>query len=224
MPIRINLLAEAQALEDFRRRDPVKRAIWAGLFLVFLMLAWCSSLQLKAMIAKGQLARIEGEISTRTNEYGTALDNQRKLAEATRKLDALQQLTTNRLLYGTLLNALQHSTVDNVQVRRFQVEQTYATTAAVKPKTNAHHRIILGKPATATEKIVLRIDAKDSGPNPGDQVNKFKQALTNCPYFHAVLGKTNEVRLTNLSPPQQNNDSKPYVLFSLECRYPEVTR
>ena len=28
MPIRLNLLAEAQAAEDLRRRDPVKRALW----------------------------------------------------------------------------------------------------------------------------------------------------------------------------------------------------
>jgi len=27
MPIRINLLAEAQAAEDLRRRDPVKRSV-----------------------------------------------------------------------------------------------------------------------------------------------------------------------------------------------------
>ena len=53
MPIRINLLAEAQALEDLRRRDPVKRASWAGLLLVLLVLVWISSLQLKAMIARG---------------------------------------------------------------------------------------------------------------------------------------------------------------------------
>ena len=39
MPIRLNLLAEAQALEESRRRDPVKRAVWAGVFLV-LALAW----------------------------------------------------------------------------------------------------------------------------------------------------------------------------------------
>ncbi len=34
MPIRLNLLAEAQAAEEMRRRDPVKRALWlAGLII-----------------------------------------------------------------------------------------------------------------------------------------------------------------------------------------------
>ena len=36
MPIRINLLAEAIADEDLRRRDPVKRAIYGGAFVVAL--------------------------------------------------------------------------------------------------------------------------------------------------------------------------------------------
>ena len=37
---RINLLAEAQAAEELRRRDPVKRATWLGAFLVAAILAW----------------------------------------------------------------------------------------------------------------------------------------------------------------------------------------
>ena len=39
MPIRINLLAEMQALEDQRRRDPVKRVFLTGIVLVSMMLA-----------------------------------------------------------------------------------------------------------------------------------------------------------------------------------------
>lgn len=43
MPIRINLLNEALAEEDMRRRDPVKRAIFIGVFLVAVSLVWFSS-------------------------------------------------------------------------------------------------------------------------------------------------------------------------------------
>jgi len=42
MPIRLNLLAEAQAAEEARRRDPVKRAIWIGALLVSVVLVWSS--------------------------------------------------------------------------------------------------------------------------------------------------------------------------------------
>jgi hypothetical protein len=51
MPIRLNLLAEAQAAEDFRRRDPVKRGIGLAALLVALMLVFSSFLQLRATLA-----------------------------------------------------------------------------------------------------------------------------------------------------------------------------
>ena len=81
-----------------------------------------------------------------------------------------------------------------------------------------------GRPGTVTEKIVVSLDARDYSSNPGDQVNKFKDAISQQPYFQAVLDKTNGVRLTNLSPPQPGPDGKPSVLFTLECTYPDRTR
>jgi hypothetical protein len=223
MPIHINLLAEAQALEELRRRDPVKRAIWVGVGLVLVMLAWSCSLQLKAMLAKGELHRVTSQLSTRTNEFQQVLLNQTKLIQINRKLAALQQLTTNRLLHGSLLNALQQTTVDDVQLVRLRTDESYYLNEEVKPKTNANDHVIPGKPASVTERVVVTLDARDSGPNPGDQVNKLKHTVSESPYFQNALGKTNEVRLTNLSAPQAI-DNKPFILFTLECRYPEKTR
>ena len=40
MPIRINLLAEAQAAEEMRRRDPVKRALWGASIVVVGVIAF----------------------------------------------------------------------------------------------------------------------------------------------------------------------------------------
>jgi hypothetical protein len=223
MPIRINLLAEAQALEDLRRRDPVKRAIWVGVALVVLILAWSSSLQLKSLIARGELNRVNAQLNQRTNEFQQVLTNQRKLAEANRKLSMLQQMATNRMLHGTLLNALQQTTLDEVQLMRLRTDETYIYNEEIKAKTNSNDHVVPGRPASVTERITVTLEAKDSAPNPGDQVNKFKQAISQSPYFQTVLGKTNEVRLTNLSPPQ-TLEGKPFVLFTLECRFPEKTR
>jgi hypothetical protein len=64
MPIKINLLAEAQIAEDLRRSDPVKRAIFIGALLVALALVWSSSLQLEAMIAKSELIPERMNINT----------------------------------------------------------------------------------------------------------------------------------------------------------------
>jgi hypothetical protein len=223
MSIRINLLAEAQAIEELRRRDPVKRAIWGGVVLVVLMLAWSISLQLKAMIARSELSHVASQLATRTNDFQQVLVNQRKLIEANNKLILLQEMATNRMLYGTLLNALQQTSLDDVQLTRLKTDETYVYNEEIKPKTNANAHITPGRPPNVTQKVVVTLEAKDSGPNPGDQVNKFKQTINQSPYFQAMLGKASEVRLVNLSPPQ-SLDGKPFVLFTLECRYPEITR
>jgi len=223
MPIRINLLAEAQALDELRRRDPIKRCIWGGAILVCLVLAWSICLQGKSIIIKRELSKVDGELAKHSNAYKEVLGHQNKLGDVNRKLGALNQVATNRLLYGNVLNALQRATLDEVQLTRFKAEQSYTFTDEVKAKTNEDDRVTPGRPATVTERILLTLEAKDSGPNPGDQVNRFKQTIKDSPYFKSVLAKTNEIKLASLSPPQMT-DNKPFVLFTLECRYPDKTR
>lgn len=225
MPIRINLLAEAHAIEDLRRRDPVKRAIWGGALLVVLILAWASSLQLKVMMANRELHKVSNQLAMRTSEFQQVLSNQASLAEANRKLSLLQQMATNRMLHGTLLNALQQTTLDDVELTRLKTDESYIYNEEIKAKTNStSSRVIPGKPATVTERVVLTLEARDHGPNPGDQVNRFKQTVSQDPYFKDILGKSSEVRLANLSPPQMGPDGKLFVLFNIECRYPDKTR
>ncbi len=226
MPIRINLLAEAQALEELRRRDPVKRAIWMGVLLVLLILAWSSSLQLKAIIARTEVSHLEAQVATHTNEYQVVLENQKKLGDVNLKLAELRRLATNRFLNGTLLDALQHTTVDEVQLLRFKLEQSYFLTEEVRPKTT-EGRTVAGKAAAVTERIALTLDARAGGlggQEPLDQVNKFKEAIAKSAYFQNALGKTNVVRLTNLGQQATGPDGRPFVQFTLECRYPERTR
>jgi len=223
MPIRLNLLAEAQAVEDLRRRDPIKRVICGGLLLVALMLVWWSWLQLRVMVAHADLSQIEGQIQSHTNAYQVVLVNQRKIAGAKDNLFALKKLTTDRFLQGNLLNALQEATVPGVQLTRLRVDQTYVATEGTAAQASST-RIALGHPGTVKEKIVVTLDARDYSSSPGDQVNKFKDAISRQPYFQAELDKTNGVRLTNLSPPQVGPDGKPSVMFTLECIYPSQTR
>jgi hypothetical protein len=135
----------------------------------------------------------------------------------------LQKLTSDRFLQGNLLNALQQATVPGVQLMRLRVDQTYLASDATAPQTN-DAIIGPGIPGTVTEKIVVLLDARDFSNSLGDQVNKFKDAISLEPYFQAELDKTNGVRLTNLSPPQVDPDGKPSVLFTLQCPYPDQTR
>lgn len=224
MPIRINLLAETQALEELRRRDPVKRAIWVAGFLVALVLISSISLQVRIMRDNSRLRGLEAKSKSQEKDYEQVINNQKKLIEVEFKRAALRQLATNRFLQANLLNALQTTTVDDVQLVRLKLVQDYVLTPEVKPKTN-DSRVIPGKPATATAKTSLVLEAKDFSSRPGEQVSKFKDALVNSPYFQNALGKTNEIKLISLSPPQPAAESgKLYVLFSLECRFPEKIR
>jgi hypothetical protein len=217
MPIRLNLLAEAQALEDLRRRDPVKRAIWTAACLVVLLLAWAMYLQFGAMIAKMDLSRMEARLASHTNEFRVVLDNQKKLADANQRLDALRQFSANRFLQGNLLNALQQAALLDVQLTRFRCDQAYVQADETKAGAASGR--------TATEKILLSLEARDtSSPTPGDQVNQFKKAIMDCPYFQNALGKTNQPRLVSLSPPRTTTDGKPFVSFAFECRFADRIR
>jgi hypothetical protein len=222
MPIRVNLLAEAQAIEEQRRRDPVKRLILAGVVAIVLILAWSSSLMVKTMIVKGDLSRYESSLNLRTNEYRQILENQKKLEADKQQLQALQHLATSRFLIGNLLNVLQKTTVDNVQLLRLKIDQTYTTTDEAKPKDDSGRPG--GKPATATEKIVLTLNARDNSPTSGDGVSKYQDALSADSYFQDNLGKGGGFRLTSLGSPQTDADGKPFVLFTVEARFPERTR
>jgi hypothetical protein len=168
---------------------------------------------------------MEVQMGARTNEFQQILDNQRKAVEINERLRVLRQLASIRLLNGNLLDALQKTTVDDVQLLRLRVDQTYAYTEGTKSHTNDANVLVPGKPPASTEKILLTLEGIDSSPSPGDQVNRFKAALTTNAYFASVLPKTNAITLKSLSPPQLAPvTGKPCVMFTLECRYPEKTR
>ncbi len=222
MPIRINLLAEAQAAEDLRRRDPVKRALFVGAFLVVLSLVWFSSIWLTYFIYKQRLNQLQAQIQTHARDYDQVKSNLKKIDETQKRMDDLDRLGAARLLEGNLLNALQLTYVPNVQLSRLRVDQSYIATAEVAGKTNGSV-ITPPKPATTTERTVLTLDAKDFSANPGDQVNHFKDALLKQQFFKPLIDPTNGIRLSGLSALQAPGDSKPYVMFTLECRFLDKT-
>jgi hypothetical protein len=224
MPIRLNLLAEAQELEDQRRRDPAKRALWGGALAVVFALVWSSSLQLRVIMVKGETNRVLAQMQTRSNEYNQAVLSLQKLTDARNKLASLQQLATNRFLQGTALNALQQAAMEEVELRRFKTDQTFVLIPESKAATNESNRVIPGKRASVVERIVITLDARDVGVAPGDLVSHFKQSVAGSPYFQNLLTKSNEVRLTSLSPPAPSaTGGRSSVNFTLECRAPERT-
>lgn len=224
MPIRLNLLAEAQAAEEQRRRDPVKRALWIAALLTALMLVWASSLQLKAMIANQELQRVVGQMSAQTNDYKKVIESQKRINDFNHRLVSLHALSTNRFLAADLLDALQRAVLEEVRLSQLRVEQAYALVEGTKPKTNAAG-VTPGRPPSATERITLTFEGSDSSPSPGDEVAKFKDLLSRQPYFEAHLGRTNGLNLKSLSAPQVSPESgRAIVLFTLEAKFPPKTR
>lgn len=221
MPIRLNLFAEDQALEAQRRRDPVKRVILAGLVLVAAMLVWSSTLMFKAMGTKSEISSVEARMSADTNAYAQVISNEKKLTDTRDKLRAVHMLVTNRFLNGSLLDVLQRTVVDNVQVTRLKVSQTYVQQEEFKPKDEDDKRP--PKPATVTEKIVLTLDAIDTSPN-GEAATRFQNALCVAPYFEKLLAKTNGFRLTSIGAPQKDPSGQMFTTFTLEAHLPEKTR
>ena len=175
------------------------------------------------MLAKNEVSDRQTAIAARTNEFQHVLTDQKKTGTAKEKLKALKKMTNCRFLQGNLLNALQQVPVDGVRLTRLKVDQDYFSAAGTPSQTNKNG-VILGRPSTVTEKIVVWFDARDSSANPGDQVNKFKEAVADQSYFKATLNKTNGVQLVNLSAPLAGPDGKPCVLFTLKCNFPEYVR
>jgi len=222
MPIRINLLAEAQALEEMRRRDPVKRSIRVAVLLGVLILVWAGYLQTRILNVKSEMSHLQAQLQTRTNDYRQVIANKKKWEDANDKLGRLVQLTTNRFLNGTLLDALQHATVENVQLTRIRISHDYSNVEETKTKKDSEGKIITrGRPASTTEKISLTLEGRDN--SGGEQTIKYRDAIARSPYFQSMVGKTNAVRLVK-SEPQASADGRSTALFTLECKFPEQVR
>ena len=224
MPIRLNLLAEAQSADELRRRDPVKRATWICGAIVFVVLLFSGYLQWKIITLNRTLANLESGLKAQSSMHQKIVGNQKQLADVHYKLDKLNEMATNRFLWGNVLNALQETTVDDIQLLRLKSEQIYELKPETKVSTNdLTGKLVPGKPATITGKIVLTFDSKDSSPNPGAaQMNKFKAGIQTNAYFKSILGKTNEIALKNYSMPQPDSElGRLCVLFSLQCALPE---
>lgn len=218
MPIKLNLLAEAQAQEEMRRKDPAKLALFIGALLVALALVWFSGTWALLLKTKGDLGKVKGQIAQLTNDFAVVTLNQKKTEDCKKRLDSLDKLSEARFLQGQFLNALQAIYVPNVALLRVKLDQT------ITVKDGPANKSGVKGPASSVEKTLLTIDAKDFSPNPGDQINRYKDTVAATDYFKSVL-EPNGVKLAGTpSASQSGPEGKTFVQFTIECRYPEKTR
>lgn len=223
MPIRINLLAEAQAAEEMRRKDPVKRAIWIGAFAVFLILLCSFTLQFKIIAARLEVSSLRMSWKTIEKQVQEINEHRNSTRELELKNAALNQFTTNRMLWASALNALQYTPVDGVQLVRVRSEQTFQLNEGSRPRTNEHGIVVQGRPSTVTEKAVLTLEGRDFSTGLNDQVPHYKKTLASYPYFQANLQRTNNVQLTSLSAPQ-SDVGRTFRAFGLQLFFEEKER
>src|ERR1044071_4010180 len=126
MPIRINLLAEAQAAEEMRRKDPVKRSIWIGGFIVFVVLLISATLQFKIIATRSEVGALQASWKTIEKQVQEVNEHRNSTRDIEKKLSAIDQFTTNRMLWANALNALQHTPVTGVQFVHLRTEQVFA--------------------------------------------------------------------------------------------------
>jgi hypothetical protein len=223
MPIRINLLAESQAAEESRRKDPVKRGIWIAGFFVALALLWLLKLQCDVWFDQKDLAQINTRWSGMKANYGAVTNNVTQTAEIDRKLAALDQLSTNRFLWAPVLNALQKCVASDVQVTRLRGEQIYVKEDSHDLGVGASKRTI---PGAIVEKTSLFIDARDSDAG-RENYTKFKESLCNSEFFAKGLDRRDGFVFDGtLSAPtaDPSDPSRTFVTFSLASHFPEVRR
>jgi hypothetical protein len=223
MPIRINLLAEEQAAEELRRKNPVKLGIWIGCFCVAVVLLWILKLQLDIQFSQIKYNSLDKSWNADKISYAAVTTNELKTAQLDLKAAALDRLTTNRFLWAPVLNALQQTMVDYVQVIKVTGEQKYVYEDARAVGSGARK---INLPAQVTEKVTLYIDAKDFSPD-AQSYNKYKESLCNFGFFVTNTGRKDSFILDGtLSTPTADTaeSGKQFVTFRLASHFKEVLR
>ena len=125
MPIRINLLAEQQAAEEARRKDPVKRAIWIGSALVFLTIVWTILMFMEVKAKRSELANVEADFRKIDESARNFRNKQAEVGDIERRISSLERYSTNRVLWASTLDAFQKVTMENIKFRSLATGQRY---------------------------------------------------------------------------------------------------
>jgi hypothetical protein len=136
MPIRINLLAEQQAAEEARRRDPVKRAALYASLAVVAVLLWSGNLQFKISGLKSEVSALDGRFKQIESNFLQVSNNNKESGLIRKKLESLQHYTTNRFAWASALNALQFVADDGVRAINFSGLSVFKEEKAALVSTN----------------------------------------------------------------------------------------
>src|SRR4051812_4993318 len=130
MPIRINLLAEQQAAEEARRKDPVKRAIWVGSILIFITIVWAMMEHMDLSARRAELANLDTQFRKADESARRVRDRQAEAGDVEDRIRALEKYSTNRILWASALDAFQKASMEQIRFKSIDANQRYITNAA----------------------------------------------------------------------------------------------
>jgi hypothetical protein len=178
MPIRINLLAEQQAAEEARRKDPVKRALIIGGALVVLILVWTLSTFMQVKARRAELANLDTAFKQLDERARGVRTVQSEVGDFERRIASLDRYSTNRILWASMLDALQKPNFSQIRMKSIVANEKYITNAAtVFFSTNFNLPFATKAPAW---KFWASGAAATS---PTDQAAKLFKSFTNAPPF-----------------------------------------
>jgi hypothetical protein len=209
--VNINLLAEEQEAVIAIRRDPVRRARWMAGAVVLAALGFAGYLGLVLWRMDTELRLHESKRLTLEKSSSESINTARLALEMERTLSALNQMGSNRFLWAPVLNALQYTTVPEIEFHYLKIDLSTAGEATASAPQ--------GTAPTATERIVMTIRGKNYGEP--QALDRLVEAISNQPYFKANLRGVDPVLLKDLQP-RQVDPSKPdrtFGLFTVECTF-----
>ena len=210
MPIRINLLAEEQAAEEMRRRDPIKRAIFAGVALAVLMFGWIGITQMSVLAARRELAGHTSRLQRVEESSKEVRGHQMAVSDYQAKAKALEKYSRNRFYWGTLLDAIQQVTLENVRLMEIKTDQKYGSSEQHKFVTTN----VTVQFASAPPRWKFWAGKQDQTPLE-DLVKKALAAVTNGPPF-----STNIFAYTYTFAPASTNASEQKMDVKVEFSNP----
>ncbi len=224
MPIRINLMAEAQALEEARRRNPVKLGVWIAGFCVAVVVLWIAKVQMDIYFARLDLSNLNAQWKAAEEKYNNVTNEEARITAIKGKIAALDHLQTNRFLWGPVLNALQQTVVDQIQVTHIWALQTYEREG---PKTYGAGATMKTVPGSANfERVKLSIAGKDYSPT-AEGYKKYEDTLNHFDFFAKRLGGRDGFTIDGAPGPRFPDgpgSSREFRTFTLTNQFPDIRR
>jgi hypothetical protein len=216
----LNLIAEDIEERERRRRDPVRHVAYAACLIIAALLFWAGQLRVRLWSVERELKNDTAERTQWERMRRELTLAKGRLADANRTFGALQTHYTNRFVFASALDGLQHAAMDDIQLTRLILQENVVNTAE-KKGISEKNRTVPRQPGYSTEKVSLTLQAKNfAGP---EEREKFIEKLSSVPYFKQRLRKEEPVVLRNHLARQVDplDPSKTFNLFTIECMYPD---